>query len=113
MHDRGRYLQDRGRLLLMQELFNQANTANVWEPPSSSGANIQHVTWSAQDAKDFLLNIQIESAGTIDTLPQETNKEQPAATKRKKRLCLGKWRESNKRRRRPCSLQAQAALRPH
>ncbi|KAM9495157.1 galanin receptor 2a [Clarias gariepinus] len=26
----------------MQELFNQANTANVWEPPSSSGANIQH-----------------------------------------------------------------------
>lgn len=119
MHDRGRYLQDRKRRLWLQELFEQVHTANVWDAPSSSGANLQHVPWGAQAPKaasgnkDFLLDFQLESTGTIDTLPQETNKEQPAAAKRKKRVCLGKWRESNKRRGWPCSIQAQIALRAH
>ncbi|XP_053498267.1 parathyroid hormone-like hormone b [Ictalurus furcatus] len=119
MHDRGRYLQDRKRRLWLQELFEQVHTANVWDAPSSSGANLQHVTWGAQapktdsSTKDFLLDFQLESTGTINILPQETNKEQSAATKRKKRVCLGKWRESNKRRGWPCSIQAQVALSAH
>ncbi|KAK3525627.1 hypothetical protein QTP70_001451 [Hemibagrus guttatus] len=92
MHDRGRYLQDRKRRLWLQELFEQVHTANVWDTPSSSGTNLQHVTWDAQapkaasGTKDFLLDFQLESTGTIDTLPQETNKEQPSGTKRKKRV---------------------------
>lgn len=118
MHDRGRYLQDRKRRLWLQELFEQVHTANVWDTPSSSGANLQPVTWGAQapkaaSSKDFLLDFQLESTDTIDTLPQETNKEQPAAAKRKKRVCLGKWREINKRRGWSCSIHAQVALRAH
>ncbi|KAI5626943.1 hypothetical protein C0J50_13441, partial [Silurus asotus] len=115
MHDRGRYLQDRKRRIWLQELFKQVHTANVWDTTSSGGANLQHVTWGAQapkaagSTKDFLLDFQLKSPGTIDTLPQETNKEQPGATKRKKRVCLGKWRESNKRRGWSCSVQAQVA----
>lgn len=119
MHDRGRYLQDRKRRLWLQELFQQVHTANVWDAPSSSEPSLQHVTWGAQvpktasSNKDFHLDFQLESTGTLDTLPQETNEQQPPATKRKKRVCLGKWRESNKRRGWPCSIQAQIALRAH
>lgn len=117
MHDRGRYLQDRKRRLWLQELFEQVHTANVWDAASSSEPNLQHISWSAQapktasSNKDFLLDFQLESTVSLDTLPQETNEEQPAAPKRKKRVCLGKWRESNKRRGWPCSIQAQVALR--
>ncbi|KAI4872155.1 hypothetical protein NFI96_030985 [Prochilodus magdalenae] len=119
MHDRGRYLQDRKRRLWLQELFNQVHTANVWDTPSNSNIRLQTVTWSAHGSKpvsstkDFPLDFEHESTGTSDTLPQETNKEQPlqAAAKRKKRVCVGKWREGNKRRGWPCSAHASMTMR--
>ncbi|XP_066522957.1 parathyroid hormone-like hormone b [Hoplias malabaricus] len=110
MHDRGRHLQDRKRRLWLQELFKQVHTASVWDTPShsdvlSAGSWGSHSPKPASSTKDIPLDVELKSTGSSDTLPQETNKEQPlqAAAKRKKRVCVVKWRDGNKRRGWPCS----------
>ncbi|XP_072529484.1 parathyroid hormone-like hormone b [Salminus brasiliensis] len=120
MHDRGRFLQDRKRRVWLQELFKQVHTANVWDTPSNSDIGLQTSTWgahcpkSASSTKDIPSDYEPESTGSSDTLPQETNKEQPpqaAAKRQKKRVCLGKWRDGNKRRRWPCSAHSSGPMR--
>ncbi|XP_007228366.3 parathyroid hormone-like hormone b [Astyanax mexicanus] len=110
MHDRGRYLQERKRRLWLQELFKQVHTANVWDTPSDSDTGLHAVTWGAHSSKpasstkEFPVDFEPESTGSTDTLLQETNKEQTlqGAAKRKKRVCLGKWRDGTRRRGWPC-----------
>lgn len=103
----------------MQELFKQVHTASVWDTPSNSDITLQAVTWGAHgpkpasSTKDFPVDFELENMSTSDTLPQETNEEQPlkASAKRKKRVCLGRWRDSNKRRGWPCSARAPVPVR--
>ncbi|XP_062854845.1 parathyroid hormone-like hormone b [Trichomycterus rosablanca] len=112
MHDRGRHTQDRKRQLWLHEIFEQVHTANTWETSSNVYDSRKPIAWGApapkagSSTKDFILGFQIDSMSSIESLPQETNKELllPAPTKKKKRVCLGKWKTHNRKRGWPCIL---------
>ncbi|XP_051545114.1 parathyroid hormone-related protein-like isoform X2 [Myxocyprinus asiaticus] len=119
MHDRGRSLQDRKRRLWLQEILGQVHTAQVWDSPNQSEGSVQTLPWSVahrhkhtSSTKNFPMGFQLESLGTRDDLPQETSKtlryeEQPlkTVTKRKRKICLVRWRDPDRRRDWGCGFQ--------
>ncbi|NP_001036789.1 parathyroid hormone-like hormone b isoform X1 [Danio rerio] len=122
MHDRSRSLHDRKRRMWLQDLLEQVHTAQVWDSPNQSEGSVQTLSWPRPkhtgSTKNIPLGYQMESIGTRDDLPQETSKsltyeEQPlkAAMKRKSKMCLGRWRERDRRRDRACAFQMQMHMR--
>ncbi|KAL1248138.1 hypothetical protein QQF64_023514 [Cirrhinus molitorella] len=109
MHDRSRSLHERKRRMWIQELLEQVHAAQVWDAPSPSQGSLQSPLWPKPmgGTKHFPFSFNLEAMGTRDELPQETSKsltyeEQPlkAATKRKRKMSSGRWRDPDRRRER-------------
>lgn len=115
MHDKGRSLQEFKRRTWLQELLEEVHTADERTTPVQSrtpsqtfsgNALLQKPSGATKDLPDrFRLD------GDSTNLPQETNKalaydDQPlkVATKRKKKVRLGRRRENDKKRRRTRSV---------
>lgn len=117
MHDKGRSLQEFKRRMWLHELLEEVHTADD-APPVQSRTQTQ--TYSGNSlhekppgaTKNLPDRFSLDREGPI--LPQETNKasaykDQPlkVATKRKKKVRLGRRRESDKKRRRARSIATQ------
>lgn len=113
MHDKGRTLQEFKRRLWLQELLDEVHTAEEQAPPlqnrtpNFSGNDLHQKSPGA--TKNLPNRFRLDSE--VPNLPQETNKalaykDQPlkVATKRKKKVRLGRRRESEKKRRRARSI---------
>lgn len=111
MHDKGRSLQEFKRRMWLQELLEEVHTADDQAPSVQSKTSSQTYSGNALHpkppgaAKNLPGRFKLDREGP--NLPQETNKslaykDQPlkVATKRKKKVRLGRRRESDKRRRR-------------
>ncbi|XP_047452726.1 parathyroid hormone-related protein-like [Mugil cephalus] len=112
MHDKGRSLQEFKRRMWLQGLLEEVHTADA--PPHSKtpsqtfSGNALHQK-PAGATKDLPDRLRLDREDP--NLPQETNKalaykDQPlkVATKRKKKVRLGRRRENDKKRRRARSL---------
>ncbi|KAM3870526.1 parathyroid hormone-like hormone b [Diretmus argenteus] len=119
MHDKGRSLQEFKRRMWLQELLEEVHTADERAPPVQSRTT-SHTSFSGSalhqkppgGTKNLPLRFRLDREGA--NLPQETNKDlaykdQPlkVATKRKKKVRLGRRRESDKKRRRARSVTPQ------
>ncbi|XP_029909275.1 parathyroid hormone-related protein-like [Myripristis murdjan] len=117
MHDKGRSLQEFKRRMWLQELLEEVHTADERAPPLQSRATSHTFSGSALHqkppggTKNLPLRFRPDREGV--NLPQETNKalaykDQPlkVATKRKKKVRLGRRRESDKKRRKTRSVTA-------
>ncbi|KAM9377774.1 parathyroid hormone-like hormone b [Pholidichthys leucotaenia] len=115
MHDKGRTLHEYKRRMLIQELLKVVHTANERTPPVQSRTQTQTYSGNAlpqkppEATKDLADRFSPDGDGA--NLPQETNKDlaykdQPLkdATKRKKKVRVGRRRESDKKRRRARSV---------
>ncbi|XP_019934959.1 parathyroid hormone-related protein-like [Paralichthys olivaceus] len=111
MHDKGRSLQEFKRQMWLQELLEEVHTADEQAPPVQSRTPSQTFSGNALHQKPPGATKNLPDRFRLDkegpNLPQETNKElaykdQPlkVATKRKKKVRLGRRRENDKRRRR-------------
>ncbi|XP_063730041.1 parathyroid hormone-related protein-like [Eleginops maclovinus] len=111
MHDKGRSLQEYKRRMWLQELLEEVHTADERAPPEQSKTQSQTFSGNSLHekpsgaTKNLLEKLKPDKDGP--NLPQETNKalaykDQPlkVATKRKKKVRLGRRRESDKKRRR-------------
>ncbi|KAM6937055.1 parathyroid hormone-related protein-like [Xenentodon cancila] len=111
MHDKGRSMQEFRRRLWLHELLVEVHTADERAPPVQSRTLGQTFIGNALHqkppgaTKDLSERIKLDKEGPV--LPQETNKavaykDQPlkVATKRKKKVRLGRRRENEKKRRR-------------
>ncbi|XP_055048717.1 parathyroid hormone-like hormone b [Misgurnus anguillicaudatus] len=104
MHDRSRYLQDRKRRLLINELLGHVHTAQMWDSPNHSDGNFQSARWPIAhrskypiSAKNYPLSFQ--HMRTRDSLPQETSKTlRYGESKRKRKICSERWRDPDRRR---------------
>ncbi|KAM7396962.1 hypothetical protein PAMP_019965 [Pampus punctatissimus] len=118
MHDKSRSLQELKRRLWLQKLLNEVHTADEPSPspqsitPSFSGNALHQKPPGA--TKNLPDRFRLDREGP--NLPQETNKalaykDQPlkVATKRKKKVRLGRRRESDKKRRRARSITTKGA----
>ncbi|XP_071374165.1 parathyroid hormone-like hormone b [Centroberyx affinis] len=118
MHDKGRSLQEFKRRMWLQELLEEVHTADGERAPPLQSRTAGH-TFSGSalrqkppgGTKNLPLRFRLDREGA--NLPQETNKalaykDQPlkVATKRKKKVRLGRRRESDKKRRRARSVTA-------
>uniref|UniRef100_A0A8C5F3T4 Parathyroid hormone-like hormone b n=1 Tax=Gadus morhua TaxID=8049 RepID=A0A8C5F3T4_GADMO len=113
MHDKGRSLQEFKRRMWLQELLDEVHTADASIPPFQGSPNSGGGGGGAvhQKPPGGTKNLPVRFR-TLDpegdaNLPQETNKvlaykDQPlkAATKRKKKVRLGRRKESEKKRKR-------------
>ncbi|CAK6950851.1 parathyroid hormone-related protein-like [Scomber scombrus] len=118
MHDKGRSLQEFKRRLWLQELLDEVHTADERAPSPQSrtpsfGGNALHQKPPGA-TKNLPDRFRLDREGP--NLPQETNKalaykDQPlkVATKRKKKVRLGRRRESDKKRRRARSITTRGA----
>ncbi|KAF7669864.1 hypothetical protein LDENG_00128770 [Lucifuga dentata] len=117
MHDKGRSLQEFKRRMWLQELLEEVHTADERAPPLQS--RTPGHTFSGSDplqkppgaTKNLPDRFRLDREGP--NLPQETHKslaykDQPlkVATKRKKKVRLGRRRENDKKRRRARSVTA-------
>lgn len=117
MHDKGRSLQEFKRRMWLHELLEEVHTADEQASPvQPSRAQTQTFSGNAVHekppgaTKNLPDRVGLYREGP--NLPQETNKalayqDQPlkVATKRKKKVRLGRRRESDKKRRRARSVQ--------
>ncbi|KAG8012777.1 Parathyroid hormone-related protein [Nibea albiflora] len=114
MHDKGRSLQEYKRRMWLRELLGEVHTADERAPPVQSKPN-QTFSGNALHEKPPGATKNLPDRFRLDregpNLPQETNKalaykDQPlkVATKRKKKVRLGRRRESDKKRRRARSV---------
>ncbi|XP_028287425.1 parathyroid hormone-related protein-like [Parambassis ranga] len=119
MHDKGRSLQEFKRRMWLQDLLEEVHTADEHTPPMQTRTSSQTFSGNSLHqkppgaTKDLPDRFRLEREGTH--LPQETNKDlaykdQPlkVATKRKKKVRLGRRRENEKKRRRARSLIREA-----
>ncbi|XP_034001943.1 parathyroid hormone-related protein-like [Trematomus bernacchii] len=112
MHDKGRSLQEYKRRTWLQELLEEVHTADERAPPEQSKTQSQTFSGNALHEKPSGATKNLPERFKLDRdLPQETNKalaykDQPlkVATKRKKKVRLGRRRESDKKRRRARSV---------
>ncbi|XP_044049341.1 parathyroid hormone-like hormone b [Siniperca chuatsi] len=115
MHDKGRSLQEFKRRMWLHELLEKVHTAEEQAPPVQTGTQIQTFSGNALHEKPPGGTKNLPDRFRLDregpNLPQETNKalaykDQPlkVATKRKKKVRLGRRRESDKKRRRARSV---------
>ncbi|XP_030282204.1 parathyroid hormone-related protein [Sparus aurata] len=113
MHDKGRSLQEFKRRMWLHELLEEVHTAD--DRPVQSRTQSQTFSGNALHEKPPGATKNIPDRFRLDregpNLPQETNKalaykDQPlkVATKRKKKVRLGRRRESDKKRRRARSV---------
>ncbi|XP_037538938.1 parathyroid hormone-related protein [Nematolebias whitei] len=115
MHDKSRSMQEFRRRMWLQELLEEVHTADKPAPPVQSRTTSQ--TFSVKTllqkpsgaTKD--LPEKFSADGDDPNLPQETNKAMAfkdqslkVATKRKKKVRLGRRRDSEKKRRRARSV---------
>ncbi|XP_069019054.1 parathyroid hormone-like hormone b [Embiotoca jacksoni] len=118
MHDKGRSIQEFKRRMWLQELLEEVHTADERTPPVQSRTPSQTFSGNALHqkppgaTKDLSDRFRLDREGP--NLPQETNKalaykDQPlkVATKRKKKVRLGRRRENDKKRRRARSVVTQ------
>uniref|UniRef100_A0A673BZ64 Parathyroid hormone-related protein-like n=2 Tax=Sphaeramia orbicularis TaxID=375764 RepID=A0A673BZ64_9TELE len=117
MHDKGRSLQEFKRRLWLQDLLEEVHTADERTPPLQSRTPSQTFSGNALHQKPPGATKNLPDRFRLDregpNLPQETNKalaykDQPlkVATKRKKKVRLGRRRENDKKRRRVRSIRA-------
>ncbi|XP_028306139.1 parathyroid hormone-related protein-like [Gouania willdenowi] len=115
MHDKGRSLQEFKRRMWLQELLEEVHTAHNQR---ASHVPSQTFSGNAVYQKPIESTKDLEDRFTLDqeNLPQETNKagvykDPPfkAATKRKKKVRLGRRRENDKKRRRVRSVGPEGA----
>nr|XP_057942327.1 parathyroid hormone-related protein-like [Doryrhamphus excisus] len=114
MHDKGRTMQEFKRRLWLQELLDEVHTADERAPPvQNRGPNFSGNDFHLQKPPDATKNLPdgLRPDQEGPNLPQETNKalaykDQPlkVATKRKKKVRLGRRREGDKKRRRARSV---------
>lgn len=115
MHDKGRSLQEFKRRMWLQELLEEVHTADERAPPVQSRTQSQTFSGNALLEKPPGATKNLPDRFRLDregpNLPQETNKalaykDQPlkVVTKRKKKVRLGRRRESDKKRRRARSV---------
>ncbi|XP_056137700.1 parathyroid hormone-related protein-like [Lampris incognitus] len=117
MHDKGRSLQEFKRRTWLQQLLDEVHTADEQASPHQSGGSSHTLGGGALrqkpagGTKNLPVRFRMDREGA--TLPQETNKalaykDQPlkVATKRKKKVRLGRRKESDKKRRKARSLVA-------
>lgn len=115
MHDKGRSLQEFKRRMWLQQLLEEVHTADEREPPVQSRTQSQTFSGNALHQKPPGATKNLPDRFRLDregpNLPQETNKalaykDQPlkVATKRKKKVRLGRRRENDKKRRRARSV---------
>ncbi|XP_038561363.1 parathyroid hormone-related protein-like [Micropterus salmoides] len=115
MHDKSRSLQDFKRRIWLQTLLEEVHTAGEQAPPVQSKTQSQPFSGNVPHEKPPGGTKNIPERFRLDregpNLPQETNKalaykDQPlkVATKRKKKVRLGRRRESDKKRRRARSV---------
>ncbi|KAJ3596510.1 hypothetical protein NHX12_002917 [Muraenolepis orangiensis] len=116
MHDKGRSLQEFKRRTWLQELLDEVHTADASIPPLQTAANGGGRGGGGGGAvhpkppggtKNMPVGFMTLDPDGDANLPQETNKvlaykDQPlkAATKRKKKVRLGRRKESDKKRKR-------------
>ncbi|XP_013872573.1 parathyroid hormone-like hormone b [Austrofundulus limnaeus] len=111
MHDKSRSMQEFRRRMWLQELLKQVHTADKPAPPVQSKTPSQTFSVKTQLQKPSEATKDLPEKFSADgdgpNLPQETNKvmafkDQPlkVATKRKKKVRLGRRRDSEKKRRR-------------
>lgn len=111
MHDKGRSLQEFKRRTWLQELLEEVHTADEQTQSVQSRTQSQTFSGNAMHQKPPGATKNIPDRYKLDrdgtNLPQETNKalaykDQPlkVATKRKKKVRLGRRRENDKKRRR-------------
>lgn len=114
MHDKGRTLQELRRRMWIHELFEEVHTAGEQAPPVQSRTQTQIFSGNALHEKPPGATKNLPDRFQMDrdgpNLPQETNKALAyketlkVATKRKKKVRLGRRRESDKKRRRARSV---------
>uniref|UniRef100_A0A8D3A8B6 Parathyroid hormone-like hormone b n=1 Tax=Scophthalmus maximus TaxID=52904 RepID=A0A8D3A8B6_SCOMX len=115
MHDKGRSLQEFKRRTWLQELLEEVHTADEQAPPVQSRTPSQTFSGNSLHQKPPGASKNLPDRFRLDkegpNLPQETNKDQAykdqplkVATKRKKKVRLGRRRENDKRRRRARSV---------
>ncbi|XP_068169050.1 parathyroid hormone-related protein-like [Antennarius striatus] len=118
MHDKGRSLQEFKRRMWLHELLEEVHTADERAPPLQSRTQTQTFSGNALHEKPPGATKNLPERFSLDgegpVLPQETNKamaykDQPlkVATKRKKKVRLGRRRENDKKRRRARSVSTQ------
>ncbi|XP_058501914.1 parathyroid hormone-related protein-like [Solea solea] len=111
MHDKGHSLQEFKRRMWLQELLEEVHTADEQAAPVQRGTTSQTFSGNTLHQKPPGATKNLPDRFRLDregpNLPQETNKavaykDQPlkVATKRKKKVRLGRRRENDKRRRR-------------
>ncbi|CAJ1056328.1 parathyroid hormone-related protein-like [Xyrichtys novacula] len=111
MHDKGRSLQEFKRRMWLHELLEEVHTADERAPPVQSRTQSQTFSGNALPEKPPGATKNLPERFKLDRdgshLPQETNKalaykDQPlkVATKRKKKVRLGRRRESENKKRR-------------
>lgn len=111
MHDKGRSLQEFKRRTWLQELLEEVHTADEQTQSAQSRTPSQTFSGNALHQKPPGATKNLPDRYGLDSggpnLPQETNKalaykDQPlkVATKRKKKVRLGRRRESDRKRRR-------------
>ncbi|TRY66530.1 hypothetical protein DNTS_015910 [Danionella cerebrum] len=105
MHDRSRILHDRKRRTWIQELLEQVHTAQAWDSANQSEGSVQ---WArpkhTPSSKHFPLNFDTgarEEQETSKRLGYDKRHLKPVM-KRKSKMCLGRWRETDTRRDRGC-----------
>ncbi|XP_051238805.1 parathyroid hormone-related protein-like [Dicentrarchus labrax] len=115
MHDKGRSLQEFKRRMWLHELLEEVHTADDRAPLVQSRTQSQTFSGNSLHEKPPGATKNLPDRFRLDregpNLPQETNKalaykDQPlkVATKRKKKVRLGRRRESDKKRRRARSV---------
>ncbi|CAI5665253.1 unnamed protein product [Oreochromis niloticus] len=116
MHDKGRTIHEYTRRMWLHELLEEVHTADDRAPPAQSRTSSQSFSGNHQKpsgaTKDLSDRFRQDRVGP--NLPQETNKAQAykeslkVATKRKKKVRLGRRRENDKKRRRARSVLTKA-----
>lgn len=116
MHDKGRTIHEYTRRMWLHELLEEVHTADDRAPPAQSRTSSQSFSGNHQKpsgaTKDLSDRFRQDRVGP--NLPQETNKVQAykeslkVATKRKKKVRLGRRRENDKKRRRARSVLTKA-----
>lgn len=116
MHDKGRTIHEYTRRMWLHELLEEVHTADDRAPPAQSRTSSQSFSGNHQKpsgaTKDLSERFRQDRVGP--NLPQETNKAQAykeslkVATKRKKKVRLGRRRENDKKRRRARSVLTKA-----